>query len=247
MAAKLNRPFFVFDVNEDSRPETLFGQFLPVNGKELRWTDGPVTKAFKNEGAMFLLDEANFSTGSILACMHRVLAGGDLRLHENNGELVDRKPGIMFTMACNALNDTNSATIYHDTKPMNRAFLDRFGIVIRTGYPKSKVELTIILKAVKRDFPQKYQHLISNGFRNVVTKMIEIANSIREDIDKGNMDISFSIRRTLGWANLYAYYEELTRATHYGILNLEEVENAKAIDAIIFSKFGEQYQRKFQN
>jgi cobaltochelatase CobS len=227
IAARLNRPFYCYDVNEDSRPETLMGQYLPEDGTKLVWRDGPVVKALENPGSIFLLDEANMANGSILACMHRVLASRQTTLHERNGEVVKAKEGVVFTMACNALNDSNAATMYHDIKPMNRAFLDRFSIVVRTGYPNKAQEIMVIMKHVRSKFPDTYSRLVKVGFKNLVTKMVEVADGIRKGIDSGDIDISFSIRRTIGWALAFAYYEELNRATYYSILNLEEIENAK--------------------
>ena len=247
MAAILNRPFFVYDVNEDTRPEIMLGQYLPVDGNKLEWKDGPVTKALRNEGSFFLLDEANMASGSILASMHRVLASRETTLHEKDGEVIKASPGVVFSMACNALNDSNSASIYHDIKPMNRAFLDRFGIVIRTGYPKARQEQTIILKIVKETFPDKYQHLISTGFKNMIPKLVQVASDIRNSIDEGDMAISFSLRRTLEWSKALAYYEDLTIATKQAILNLEESEDAKTIDVMVHTAFGTDYKRHFKD
>ena len=247
MSARLNRPFYVYDVNEDSRPETLFGQFLPVDGNKLEWRDGPVTSAMKQEGAFFLLDEANMAGGAILACMHRVLASRETTLHEQNGTVVKCEPGVMFTMACNALNDSNMATQYADIKPMNRAFLDRFAVVIRTGYPKEKKEVAIILKRLQEQFPDEYAGLVQREIKNVVHKIVKVANGIRTGIEEGDLDISFSLRRTMMWALAFGYYEDITQATYHSILNMEELENSKTIDVMVHSEFGKKYNRKYKD
>lgn len=61
LAARLNRPFFVADIHEDFRPDTLYGEYRPREDRTLVWHDGPLALALKNKGAFFLLDEMNFA------------------------------------------------------------------------------------------------------------------------------------------------------------------------------------------
>lgn len=61
LAARCNRPFFVADIHEDFRPDTLYGEYRPTPEKALIWQDGPLAKALKTKGSIFLLDEFNFA------------------------------------------------------------------------------------------------------------------------------------------------------------------------------------------
>jgi MoxR-like ATPase len=251
MAARLNRPFFVADFHEDYRAETLFGEYKPVDGGKLEFKKGPVTEASENEGSFMLMDEANMAPPAVLACLHRALTGSKIYLHDKAGTAdevaVTRQKGVVFTMACNALNSADDAIMYNDTKQMNRAFLDRWGVVCEATYPNKTSEVAILLKKTEIFSPSKYQTMLKEGFKRKVEQLVNVAAKIRTSIDAGDLDIAFSLRRTEAVCKLMAHHSgDITKPVHMGILTREDAETSKTLDALFFSEFKEVYKRKFK-
>jgi MoxR-like ATPase len=250
MASRLNRPFFVADIHEDYRAETLFGEYKPTDDGRLTWKDGPISEGLKNDGSFVLLDEANMGQPAVLACAHRVLAGGNIFLHDKAGASkevqIDKCVGVTFTMACNALNSADDAVMYNDTKEMNRAFLDRWGVVCNATYPSHATEVAILQKKLERKFPTKWPQLLQSGIQRKIEQLVRVANAIRGQIDTGDIQTAFSLRRTEGVCKLMAFYGgTITKAIHLGVLNREDYSAGKAIDALFVSEFGGDYVSKY--
>ncbi len=246
MAAYLNRPFFVADIHEDYRAETLFGEYKPTDDGKLSWKDGPISEALKNDGSFVLLDEVNMGTPAVLACAHRVLAGGSIFLHDKAGNSrevqVTKRKGVIFTMACNALNNADEAVMYTDSKEMNRAFLDRWGVVCNATYPTEATEVAILQKKLERKFPKEWPQLLQRGIQRKIEQLVRVANCVRAQINTGDIQTAFSLRRTEGVCKLMAFYGgTITEAVHIGILNREDYSEGKAIDALFVSEFGGDY------
>jgi MoxR-like ATPase len=223
------------------RPEIFFGETRPINGNQLQFQDGAITKAFRTKGAFYLMDEANMCSPGVLAKCHRAYAGFEIYLEENNYECVRKSPGVTMFMACNALNNSTEAQLHSGVQQMNRAFLDRFGVTIRTDYPNEKEETHILMNALEKHYKKEFPKLIKSGLRDVLKKIVEVAQKIRVQIKDGVLPISFSVRRTVGLAMLYCYYEDVTRAVRASILNMEEPDDAESIDIVFKTVFGDQY------
>jgi len=240
--AVTNRPFYVADLHEDYRPEVLRGHTIATRERTTKFVDGPITKAMSNPGAVFLADEANLAPPGTLAAMHRPLAGYEIYLEEDGNRMVEMSRGVTMCVACNALNSTDDAHLYSGIQRMNIAFLDRLGVTINTSYPEPNVELDIVWKSIARHFdisglsPATQIHT-----KDVVSKMIKSANSIRDHVLRGAVETSFSIRKTITWAKTYIQTNSLQKSTLLAVLNAQDKNEAAMLETCIKGAFGNDY------
>ena len=201
IAARLNYP--VFEVTGHDRLEfpDLIGHLSVKNGN-MEFQDGPLTMAMKT-GGIFLFNEADLCSPSMLAGLNTILDGSPLCIAENGGELVESNPMFRFIVTANSNGASDETGLYQGVMRQNIAFMDRF-VVVEVGYPKPEVEVNLL----QQKFPQIPT--------DILTKMVDFANDVRKNF-MGNstahdaLEVTLSTRTLIRWAELTMAFQPLSK------------------------------------
>ena len=199
LAAKLNYP--VYELNGQNHLEfaDLVGH-LTVKDGNMSFVYGPLALAMKY-GGLFLLNEIDVTPPEICAGLNTILDGSALCIPENNGELIQPHPMFRFAVTANTNGGCGDDTgLYLGTNRLNGAFLDRF-MMVEVGYPEAATEAAL----VHRKCPKLAKDLAD--------KMVSYANEVRKlfTSESNAIDVTFSTRSLLRWADLTLRYQPLAR------------------------------------
>ena len=199
LAARLNYP--LFDITGHGRLEfaDLAGH-LAVHDGSMSFDYGPLALAMKF-GGICLLNELDLLSPDVAAGLNGILDGSPLCIPENGGELITPHPLFRFVATGNTNGSLDESGLYLGTQQQNGAFMDRFTLA-EIGYPTAETEQALLARKVSA-LPE----LIRN-------KMVDFANEIRglfmgEQGAQGGIEVTFSTRTLLRWAELTVRYQPL--------------------------------------
>ena len=199
VCARINMPVYSVTGSERLEVSDLIGHFVLKN-QETIWVDGPLARAMR-EGGLFVIDEIDSCSPSIIMALNGVLDGSGLVIAEHGGELVQPHP--LFRIACtgNSAGNGDSTGFYSGVAQMNLAFMDRF-LVLEADYPDPKAETALLQKK----FPALPE--------TVVKGMVTFANAVRklfknEEPGQQPCEITITTRSLLRWGDLCLRYQAL--------------------------------------
>lgn len=204
IAVRLNYP--VFEITGHGRLEfaDMVGH-LAVHQGTMAFEYGPLALAMRY-GGLLLLNEIDLTPPEVLAGLNTVLDGSPLCISENGGELIQPHPMFRFVATANTNGGGDLTGMYQGTQRQNLAWLDRF-MLVEMGYPTPEVE--------KRLLEQKFPSLP----KELCDHMISYANDVRKlyigdastDNFSDTLEVTFSTRSLLRWADLTLRYQPLAR------------------------------------
>ena len=203
VAARLNYP--VFEVTGHGRLEfaDLVGHFTVQQGN-MTFEYGPLSLAMRY-GGLLLLNEIDLTAPEVAAGLNSILDGSPLCIAENGGELITPSPRFRFVATANSNGAGDDTGLYQGVVRQNAAFLDRFTLC-EMGYPDAAVEQKLL------------KHRFSTLPSDLCDKMVEYANEIRKlfmgeatDTVANTIEVTFSTRSLLRWADLTTRYQPLAR------------------------------------
>jgi cobaltochelatase CobS len=204
LATKLNYP--TFEVTCHSRLEfpELIGHHVVRQGN-MEFEYGPLALSMKF-GCLFICNEIDLLEPSTAAGLNGILDGQPLCIPENGGELIEPHPMFRFAATANTNGGSDETGLYQGTLRQNLAFMDRF-ILCEVGYPKPEAEEALLMNSVPA-LPSE-----------ISRKMVEYAWEVRKLFmgEQGNMhssgsiEITFSTRTLLRWADLTVRYQPLSK------------------------------------
>ena len=203
LAAKLNYP--VFEITGHSRLEIpdLIGH-LTVNDGTMTFQHGPLPMAMLH-GGIFLLNEIDLLDPATVAGLNGILDGAPLIIPENAGETITPHPMFRFAATANTNGATDDTGLYQGAVRQNLAFMDRFWLC-EIGYPSADAEEELLSRRAAT-LPE-----------DIRKRMVQFANSVRKLFmgDAANdytdtIEITFSTRTLLRWADLTARFQPLAR------------------------------------
>lgn len=202
LAARLNYP--VFEVTGHNRLEfqDLAGHHTVRNGN-MHFEYGPLALAMKY-GGLFLLNELDLLEPSTATGLNGILDGQPLCIPENGGEIIEPHPMFRFAATANTNGGSDETGLYQGTLRMNMALMDRF-MVVEVSYLKPDAELEVLEQAAPH-LPAKIR-----------TNMVELANEVRRlfmgenGYGSNSIEVTFSTRTLLRWADLTMRYQPLAR------------------------------------
>lgn len=113
--------------NMGIEPSQLFGKYVPdeANGG-FKWVDGPVTHVVRF-GGVLLLNEVNFIPDRVGSVLFGLLDGNrEIVLLDRDGEVVKAHDDLLIVADMNP--------DYEGTRPLNKAFRNRFGLQLVWDY-----------------------------------------------------------------------------------------------------------------
>lgn len=139
-AATVKRPFYAIPSNIGIEPSQLFGKYIPADGGGFVWQDGPVTDIVRN-GGILLINEVNFMPERVATVLFGLLdKRREIVLLDHKGEVIRAHRGT--DCWCGAKDCSDKVVLvmadmnpdYEGTRPLNKAFRNRFGIQLFWDY-----------------------------------------------------------------------------------------------------------------
>lgn len=201
IAARLRYP--TFEVTGHGRLELadLLGH-LTVRQGTMEFEYGPLALAMRY-GGLFLLDEIDLISPDVTAGLNGILDGSPLCLSENGGEIIEPHPMFRFAATANTAGAGDESGLYSGTLRQNLALMDRF-VLCQVDYPSEETEIALLT----RKFPELPSSLCST--------MVAYAGEIRRLFVGGDgvtqqIEVTFSTRSLIRWADLTVRYQNLAR------------------------------------
>jgi len=195
--------------------------FWTVKGGETVWVDGLLPTAMRN-GYWVNLDELDFGEPAILSILNPVLEpGGKLTLKEKGHEVVEPHPNFRIFATGNSIGCMQDYRgMYQGTNIMNEAFLDRWR-VYKVDYMDAKAEAKVLCG------------LMPKLNERIASRIVGVANLIRESFEKEDITCTFSTRRVIDWSEQMLRHQDPVKAAQSTIFAKISREDAEIIKNII--------------
>ena len=157
------------------------------------FTEGMLPRAMV-QPMTFILDELDAGRPDMLFVLQRALENKGLTLTEDGGRVVKPHPLFTFAATANSRGQGDEHGWYQGVRPMNLAFLNRFGAFIEVGYMDEDDELQFI-----RDAYPKLNSSMAEQFAR-------FAQLIRGAFMNGEISQTLSPRNLHAMANYYMHF-----------------------------------------
>lgn len=178
LAFKRSQPYVRINMTGFTTPDELIGTKSVKNGATY-FEHGIITNAMQR-GAMLVIDEVNATTPDCLFILHGLL-DEDRRITLPNGEIITPHENFRVFATCNP--------DYEGTKSMNKAFIDRFPIILLIDTLAPKAEQKLLIDRTDID-------------NKLAEQLVVIATMARKDYVENKLSVFISTRSLLSVANL---------------------------------------------
>ena len=229
VAARLNWPCVNLD-SHVSRIDLVGKDAIVVkDGVQVtEFKDGILPWAYQNNVAL-VFDEYDAGRPDVMFVIQRVLeTAGRLTLLDQS-RVINPHPAFRLFATANTVGLGDTTGLYHGTQQINQAQMDRWSIVTTLNYLPHDNEVAIILAKAK--------HYQNDEGREIVSKMVRVADMTRQAFINGDLSTVMSPRTVITWAENAAIFNDVGFAFRVTFLNkCDELERA------IVAEF---YQRAF--
>ncbi|MGU3574003.1 cobaltochelatase subunit CobS [Brucellaceae bacterium C25G] len=231
VAARLNWPCIRVNLDSHVSRIDLVGKDAIVvkDGMQVtEFKDGILPWAYQRNVAL-VFDEYDAGRPDVMFVIQRVLeASGRLTLLDQS-RVINPHPSFRLFATANTVGLGDTTGLYHGTQQINQAQMDRWSIVTTLNYLPHDNEVAIILAKAK--------HYQNEEGRDVVNKMVRVADMTRQAFINGDLSTVMSPRTVITWAENAAIFNDVGFAFRVTFLNkCDELERA------IVAEF---YQRAF--
>lgn len=170
--------------------ELLGGQRLTRDeqgGVVTTYQDGPLVTAMR-QGAILLLDEANFLSPAVVGGLNGVLDGAPL-LNPDTGEVIRPHAGFRIAATGNAVDGGADAANYRGAQKQNIALLDRY-LAVEVDYMSPQDEAKILHRAA------------GNLTGEVIDLLVRVAAEVRTGFKEGSIGATLSTRVLVAWGRM---------------------------------------------
>lgn len=199
----------------------------PNSGESItKWIDGVFPDAAEN-GHWLLVEEIDALPSHIDFVMHSALERPRhmILTGDDSCRKVNFNEDFRFIATANTLGFGDDLGRFAGTNTMNEAFLDRFGVTIKVGYPSKDSEKKILVS--------------KTGIgSDTAEKMILVADSIRIACQKEECSVPISTRRLIDWAKKCVRLNDPRRSAEITIVNKLPEDDSKFVDNVIQKHFG---------
>ncbi len=207
MAFELDLPLVTVSCNEDTTASDLLGRFV-IKGNETIWNDGPVSKAVRTGGILYL-DEVVEAREDVMVLIHSLSDYRRMLFIDTISEALKAPENFMLVMSYNPGYQRS----FKELKPSTR---QRF-VAMTFQYPEETVEAKII---------QGETGLESDK----ITKLVKLASKIRSLNELGLAE-NVSTRLLVNCAHLIKKGMEARAAAQFAIIEAlsDDNETLKAL------------------
>ena len=202
VAARLNWP--CVRVNLDSHISRIDG--LQVT----EFRDGILPWALQHNVAL-CFDEYDAGRPDVMFVIQRVLeVSGKLTLLDQN-KVIKPHPSFRLFATANTVGLGDTSGLYHGTQQINQGQMDRWSIVTTLNYLPHDNEVEIVLA--------KARHYRTEQGRDIVNKMVRVADLTRNAFMNGDISTVMSPRTVITWAENTEIFKDIGFAFRLTFVN----------------------------
>jgi cobaltochelatase CobS len=194
VAARLNWPCVRINLDSHVSRIDLVGKDAIVlkEGKQVtEFRDGILPWAYQNNVAL-VFDEYDAGRPDVMFVIQRVLeSSGRLTLLDQS-RVIRPHPAFRLFATANTIGLGDTTGLYHGTQQINQAQMDRWSIVTTLNYLPHDEEVDIVLS--------KAPHYRSPEGRDLVGRMVRVADLTRNAFINGDLSTVMSPRTVITWA-----------------------------------------------
>ncbi len=213
VAARLNWPCVRINLDSHISRIDLIGKDAIVirDGQQVtEFRDGILPWALKTNTAL-VFDEYDAGRPDVMFVIQRVLeVSGRLTLLDQN-KVIRPHPGFRLFATTNTIGLGDTSGLYHGTQQINQGQMDRWSIVTTLNYLPHDAEVEIILAKAK--------HYRGDEGRDIVNKMVRVADLTRNAFINGDLSTVMSPRTVITWAENADIFDDVGFAFRVTFLN----------------------------
>ena len=213
VAARLNWPCMRINLDSHVSRIDLVGKDAIVirDGMQVtEFREGILPNALQSNTAI-CFDEYDAGRPDVMFVIQRVLeVSGKLTLLDQS-KVIRPHPSFRLFSTTNTIGLGDTSGLYHGTQQINQGQMDRWNIVTTLNYLPAAVEAQIVLaKSGEYDDP---------GGKQVVEKMIKVADLSRQGFINGDISTVMSPRTVISWAQNAHIFGDVGYAFRVSFLN----------------------------
>ncbi len=231
IAARLNWPCVRINLDSHVSRIDLLGKDAIVirDGMQItEFREGILPWALQNNVAL-VFDEYDAGRPDVMFVIQRILeVSGKLTLLDQR-KVIRPHPAFRLFATANTVGLGDASGLYHGTQQINQGQMDRWSIVVTLNYLPHDQEVDIVLA--------KAPHYRTPQGRDIVSKMVRVADLTRNAFMNGELSTVMSPRTVITWAENADIFGDIGFAFRVTFLNkCDELERALV---------AELYQRSF--
>ena len=213
VAARLNWPCVRINLDSHVSRIDLIGKDAIVvkDGMQVtEFKDGILPWAYQNNVAL-VFDEYDAGRPDVMFVIQRVLeSSGRLTLLDQS-RVINPHPAFRMFATANTVGLGDTTGLYHGTQQINQAQMDRWSIVTTLNYLPHDNEVEIILA--------KSKHYQNAEGREIVSKMVRVADMTRQAFINGDLSTVMSPRTVITWSENANIFTDVGFAFRLTFLN----------------------------
>ena len=213
VAARLNWPCVRVNLDSHISRIDLVGKDSIVvrDGKHVtEFRDGILPWALQHNIAL-VFDEYDAGRPDVMFVIQRVLeVSGRLTLLDQN-KVIKPHPSFRLFSTANTVGLGDTSGLYHGTQQINQGQMDRWSIVTTLNYLAHDEEVEIVLAKAK--------HYRNTEGRDIVNKMVRLADLTRNAFANGDLSTVMSPRTVITWAENADIFSDIGFAFRVTFLN----------------------------
>jgi cobaltochelatase CobS len=213
VAARLNWPCVRINLDSHVSRIDLVGKDAIVlqEGKQVtEFRDGILPWALQNNIAL-VFDEYDAGRPDVMFVIQRVLeVSGRLTLLDQR-RVIRPHPAFRLFSTANTVGLGDTSGLYHGTQQINQGQMDRWSIVTTLNYLPHDKEVDIVLS--------KATHYRDAAGRDIVNKMVRVADLTRNAFINGDLSTVMSPRTVITWAENADIFNDIGFAFRVTFLN----------------------------
>ena len=213
VAARLNWPCVRVNLDSHISRIDLVGKDSIVvrDGKQVtEFRDGILPWALQHNIAL-VFDEYDAGRPDVMFVIQRVLeVSGRLTLLDQN-KVIKPHPAFRLFSTANTVGLGDTSGLYHGTQQINQGQMDRWSIVTTLNYLAHDEEVEIVLAKAK--------HYRTQEGRDIVNKMVRLADLTRNAFANGDLSTVMSPRTVITWAENADIFGDIGFAFRVTFLN----------------------------
>ena len=213
VAARLNWPCVRVNLDSHISRIDLVGKDSIVvrDGKQVtEFRDGILPWALQHNIAL-VFDEYDAGRPDVMFVIQRVLeVSGRLTLLDQN-KVIKPHPAFRLFSTANTVGLGDTSGLYHGTQQINQGQMDRWSIVSTLNYLAPDEEVEIVLA--------KAHHYRTQEGRDIVNKMVRLADLTRNAFANGDLSTVMSPRTVITWAENADIFNDIGFAFRVTFLN----------------------------
>ena len=213
VAARLNWPCVRINLDSHVSRIDLVGKDAIVlqEGKQVtEFRDGILPWALQNNIAL-VFDEYDAGRPDVMFVIQRVLeVSGRLTLLDQR-RVIRPHPAFRLFSTANTVGLGDTSGLYHGTQQINQGQMDRWSIVTTLNYLPHDKEVDIVLS--------KATHYRTNEGRDIVNRMVRVADLTRNAFINGDLSTVMSPRTVITWAENADIFSDIGFAFRVTFLN----------------------------